>query len=313
MASLAMPLVASVRREIETEMERDASTHVPVMLEQVVDYLRPRDGGCYVDATLGGGGHTAAILEASAPSGRVLAIERDPESAERTGARLGDDGSRLSIAVGSFARLSEHLAAAGIDAADGIVADLGLSSDQLDDPERGFAFSSDGPLDMRFDRSTGPSALDLVNDLDPETLADVLYRYGEERRSRAIARRIVDRRPIRTTKELRSAVVSVLGPRRRGADPATRTFQALRIEVNDELGALETLLEVGPPALAPGGRLVILSYHSLEDRAVKHSFRARGSEGYSVVTKKPVVAEPVDIESNPRARSAKLRVLERNP
>ncbi len=310
MATFTLEMPWTARREFE--MERDDSMHAPVLLQQVVSYLRPHEDGIYVDATLGGGGHSEAILKACAPSGRVVAFDRDSETAERTRRRLEGYGARLSIVHGSFAELKTHLAEDSIGPVDGIVADLGLSSDQLDDPERGFAFATEGPLDMRFDRTSGRSALDLVNDLDPESLADVLFHFGEERRSRAIARRIVDRRPIRTTRELRAAVVAVLGPRRRGVDPATRTFQALRIAVNEELAALESLLEAGPMALATGGRMIVLSYHSLEDRAVKHTFRAWGArEDYVVLTKKPITADPESVAVNPRARSAKMRVLEK--
>jgi len=310
MATMAMD--SALVSADEDDMERDASRHKPVLLDTVVALLRPGASGRYVDATLGGGGYTRAILEASAPSGRVISIDRDPEAAKRTGMRLEDEGARLSIVVGSFGDLRSHLDEAGLDHVDGIVADLGLSSDQLDDPDRGFAFSVDGPLDMRFDTSSGASAYDLVNDLSAEELADILWLYGEERRSRAIARRIIDRRPVKTTRELRSAVVSVLGPRKRGADPATRTFQALRIAVNEELAALDRLIETAPSLLAPNGRLVIVSYHSLEDRAVKHGFRAWGKKpGYAVVTKKPLTADEGSVSENPRARSAKLRCLER--
>jgi 16S rRNA (cytosine1402-N4)-methyltransferase len=219
---------------------------------------------------------------------------------------------------GSFADLDRHLEELGLGPVDGIVADLGLSSVQLNDAERGFAFSKDGPLDMRFDRSHGPTAAELVNTLDEESLADLLYELGEERRSRAIARRLVARRPIRTTGELRRAVVSVMGPKRGRVDPATRTFQALRIAVNRELDALGALLSNAPGRLAPGGRLVVVSYHSLEDREVKLAFRAleRGAaetsgHTFRCLTKKPLAPGEEEVRRNPRARSAKLRALER--
>lgn len=296
------------------DVDRDVSTHKPVLLGEVVRFMNPRTDGVYVDATLGGGGHTEAILRASAPRGRVLAFDRDPEAIRRTGKRLADYGDRLRTILGSFADLRAHLEEGACevpDGVDGIVADLGLSSDQLGDPERGFAFSLDGPLDMRFDPTQGPSAADLVNELAEDQLADLIYEYGDERRSRPIARRIVSRRPITTTKELRSAVVAVLGPRRRGIDPATRTFQALRIAVNQELAALDLFLDQAPQCLRPGGRLIVISYHSHEDRAVKHSFRARSKDEFDVLTKKPVVADADTVADNPRARSAKLRAIER--
>jgi 16S rRNA (cytosine1402-N4)-methyltransferase len=213
---------------------------------------------------------------------------------------------------GSFADLRAHIEEDGLEAVNGIVADLGLSSDQLGNPDRGFAFSLDGPLDMRFDPTQGPTASDLVNELGEGQLADLIFEYGDERRSRAIAHRIVLRRPIETTKELRRAIVSVLGPRRRGIDPATRTFQALRIAVNQELAALDVFLEQAPRCLRPGGRLIVVSYHSHEDRAVKHSFRERAQDpAFHVLTKKPVVADASAVADNPRARSAKLRAIER--
>lgn len=293
-------------------MDRDVSTHKPVLLEEVVRLLRPRSGGVYVDATLGGGGHTEAILRASNPAGRVLAFDRDREAIRRASRRLSDYSDRLRIIAASFADLGAHLDEEGIEGVDGIVADLGLSSDQLGDPDRGFAFSLDGTLDMRFDPSQGPTAADLVNELPEDQLADLIWEYGEERRSRAIARRIVARRPIRTTRELRRAVVSVLGPKRRGADPATRTFQALRIAVNQELPALDLFLEQAPSRLKLGGRVVVISYHSLEDRAVKHAFRACSRDlRFQLLTKKPIVPAAEALADNPRARSAKLRALER--
>ena len=294
------------------DIDRDVSTHKPVLLGEVVRFLNPRADGFYLDATLGGGGHTEAILRASEPSGRVLALDRDPEAIRRTGKRLASYGERLRTVLGSFTDLRAHIEEDGHETLDGIVADLGLSSDQLGDPDRGFAFSLDGPLDMRFDPSQGPTASDLVNELAEGQLADLIWEYGDERRSRAIARRIVSRRPIETTKELRRAVVSVLGPRRRGIDPATRTFQALRIAVNQELAALDVFLEQAPRSLRPGGRLIVISYHSHEDRAVKLSFRERAQDPeFHVLTKKPMVADERAVSDNPRARSAKLRAIER--
>lgn len=293
------------------DVDRDVSRHKPVLLAEVVRFLSPRTGGVYVDATLGGGGHTEAILRASAPHGRVLAFDRDPDAVRRTGKRLASYGDRLRTVHGSFADLGAHLDKDGYEAVDGIVADLGLSSDQLGNPDRGFSFSLEGPLDMRFDPTSGPSASDLVNELAEDQLADLLWEYGDERRSRAIARRIVERRPITTTRQLRSAIVSVLGPRRRGIDPATRTFQALRIAVNQELAALDVFLEQAPRRLGSGGRLIVISYHSHEDRLVKRSFRALAGVAFHILTKKPVVPDARAVADNPRARSAKLRAIER--
>jgi len=294
------------------DVDRDVSTHKPVLLGEVVRFLNPSADGVYVDATVGGGGYTEAILRASAPRGRVLALDRDPVAIRRAGKRLRAHGERLRTVHGSFADLRAHIEEDGLEAVNGIVADLGLSSDQLGNPDRGFAFSLDGPLDMRFDPTQGPTASDLVNELGEGQLADLIFEYGDERRSRAIAHRIVLRRPIETTKELRRAIVSVLGPRRRGIDPATRTFQALRIAVNQELAALDVFLEQAPSCLRPGGRLIVVSYHSHEDRAVKHSFRERAQDpAFHVLTKKPVVADASAVADNPRARSAKLRTIER--
>jgi 16S rRNA (cytosine1402-N4)-methyltransferase len=286
---------------------------VPVLLAEDLQLVAARPSGLYVDATLGGGGYTEALLRASAPSGRVVAFDRDREAIERARERFRGHSHRLSLVWASFADLDAHLD--GL--VDGIVADLGLSSLQLDDPERGFTFLVEGPLDMRFDRSQGLTAADLVNQMDERELARILKDYGEERKAWAIARRIAARRPLRTTTDLRRAVVSVLGPRKGGIDPATRTFQAIRIAVNRELEALEVFLEKAPLRLRVGGRLLVLSYHSLEDRAVKHAFRAqaKGASGrpaaFRVLTKKPRIASREEIALNRRARSAKLRALER--
>ncbi len=281
---------------------------MPVLLAEVLELLAARPGGLYVDATLGGGGYTEALLRASAPDGRVVAFDRDPDAIESARARFSAEGGRLSLVWASFAELDAHLDGP----ADGIVADLGLSSLQLDDAERGFTFAAEGPLDMRFDRSRGTTAAELLNEADERELERILRDYGDERRARAIARRIASRRPLRTTGDLRRAVVSVLGPRKGGIDPATRTFQAIRIAVNGELDALEAFLEKAPDRLHAGGRMVVVSYHSLEDRAVKHSFRARTKgEGFRLLTKKPLSPGPEEIARNRRARSAKLRALER--
>jgi 16S rRNA (cytosine1402-N4)-methyltransferase len=296
----------------------EPKTHLPVLLSEVLDLVAARPGGLYVDATLGGGGYTEALLRASAPSGRVVAFDRDREAIEAAKARLRDYSDRLSFVWDSFANLDAHLD--GL--VGGIVADLGLSSLQLDDAERGFAFAAEGPLDMRFDRSQDLTAAELVNETDERELERILRDYGDERRARAIARRIVSRRPLHSTTDLRRAVVSVLGPWKGGIDPATRTFQAIRIAVNRELEALETFLEKAPDRLLVEGRLVVVSYHSLEDRAVKLAFRARakgasasageGSEGrFRLLTKKPLTAGPDEVARNRRARSAKLRALER--
>jgi 16S rRNA (cytosine1402-N4)-methyltransferase len=303
------------REQSASNGSRAVPGHVPVLLAELLDFLRPRPDGIYVDATLGGGGVAEALLRATAPGGRVVGLDRDRDAIAAVERRLAVYATRLSLVWGSFAELSAHLDGLEIEGVDGIVADLGLSSLQLDDPARGFTFLQEGPLDMRFDRSGGATAADLVNEMEEKELAGLLREYGEERRASAIARRIVARRPMGTTAELRRAVVSVLGPRRHGIDPATRTFQALRIAVNGELEALDRFLDAAPERLSPEGRLVVVSYHSLEDRAVKLAFRSRArteaAARYRILTKKPLTASESEIASNRRARSAKLRALER--
>ena len=294
--------------------------------------LAPRPGGRYVDGTLGGGGHTALILARSAPDGRVLGIDADAGALARVARWLPEAvaAKRLLLRQGNFADMGSIAHAADFAPVDGIVLDLGLSSDQLADRQRGFSFTAEAPLDMRFDTSRGSSAADLVHELDEEALADVIWRYGEERRSRAIARRIAEARrraPITRTDELARLVVGVVHGRPGGIHPATRTFQALRIAVNDELGSLERALPVAVELLAPGGRLAVISFHSLEDRIVKRFFQAeeRGcicppelpacvcgrSPRLRILTRHPLTAGAEELARNPRSRSAKLRVAER--
>jgi 16S rRNA (cytosine1402-N4)-methyltransferase len=312
--------------------DADVTVHVTVLPRQTLDELAPRLGGRYLDGTLGGGGHTALLLDASAPDGRVLGIDADADALERVRGRLPQAvaSGRLLLRQGNFAEMDELARESGFAPVDGILLDLGLSSDQLADRARGFSFASDAPLDMRFDTGRGQSAADLVNTLDEAELADLIWRYGEERRSRAIARRIVEqraRKPIQRTGELARLVASVVHGRPGGIHPATRTFQALRIAVNDELGSLEAALPQAVGLLAPGGRLAIISFHSLEDRIVKQFFQreARGcicppelpacvcgrSPTLRIVTRHPVTAGEDELARNPRARSAKLRVAER--
>ena len=251
------------------------------------------------------------LLEAVGPTGTVIAIDRDPAALARVRARIDDP--RLRTAQASFAAADEVLAACGVEKIDGLLLDLGLSSDQLSDHKRGFSFNSEGPLDLRFDVEEGRSAAELVHSLPEEELAGVLYRYGDERFSRRIARALVARRrasPIETAQELAKIVADCIPQRNAGRiHPATRTFQALRIAVNDELGALEQILRDAPDLLAPGGRAAIISFHSLEDRLVKGAFR--GDKRWRPVTKKPITPGEEELAANPRARSAKLRVAER--
>ncbi len=287
------------------------TVHVPVLVAEVLESLRPAPGMTFVDGTLGGGGHARALAQRVQPGGRVIALDLDPRAARRASAAIAD--LPIQAHTASYADAPELLAELGVTAVDGMLLDLGLSSDQLADADRGFSFQTSGELDLRFHPGRGEPAWRLIERLREPDLADVIYRYGEERFSRRIARRIVERRqqaPIRSAAELADLVRSCV-PRSRGhgIDPATRTFQALRIAVNDELGALETALARLPDCLKPGGRLAVISFHSLEDRMVKHAFR--GDERLEVVTRRPVQAADEEVARNPRSRSAKLRVAER--
>ncbi len=286
--------------------------HVPVLPEEVMAHLALEPGQRGVDGTLGGGGHTRLMAQAVGPAGRVLALDRDPAAVER-GEELLADVPQVTAIHASYADLPEILAELEIPEVDGILLDLGLSSDQLADRQRGFSFSSDGPLDLRFDPTQGEPASKLLSRLSAEHLADIIYQYGEERFSRRIARRIVERRkerPVTTAADLADLVRrSVPNARDQKIDAATRTFQALRIAVNAELDALQLALRRFPALLAVGGRLAIISFHSLEDRLVKQAFR--DSELLDVITRKPIVASPSEVAANPRARSAKLRVAQR--
>jgi len=294
-------------------MTTPPSVHVSVMLDEVLQWLEPRPGMVLVDGTLGGGGHTRALAERVAPSGRVIALDRDLAAVEAATVRLAE--LPVQPVQANFADLGDVLDGLGIEAVDGILLDLGLSSDQLADTKRGFSFDATGPLDLRFDTTVGEPASRLVNRLRTEQLADLIYQYGEERYSRRIARKIVERRerqPIETAAELADLVRRCI-PRSSGLgeriDPATRTFQALRIAVNDELGSLERVLEQIPDYLHPGGRVAIISFHSLEDRRVKEAFRR--DPRYEPLTKKPLRPTEKEMATNPRSRSAKLRVASR--
>lgn len=265
-----------------------------------------------MDGTVGLGGHAAAVLRMSAPDGRLLGFDRDSETLERARQRLADEGERVRLEVANFREIPDRL---GEERADGILLDLGISSVQLDDPERGFSFQGDGPLDMRMDRRGGETAADVVNLMGEGDLADVIYEFGEERASRRIARAIVrarERQPIETTKELADVVRRAAPPsRRRGFHPATRTFQALRIHVNRELEGLGDALEKIAQCLAPAGRLAVIAFHSLEDRVVKTTFRELARRGFTLLTRKPVRPSEDETSRNPRARSARLRTLGR--
>jgi 16S rRNA (cytosine1402-N4)-methyltransferase len=283
--------------------------HVPVLPAEAMRLLSPRPGETWVDATVGGGGHTALIAAVVQPNGRVIGLDQDSGMLAAAAPRL--DGLPVTLVPANFDQLYEVLAGRGIESVDGVFADLGFSSDQMDDPARGFSFKADGPLDMRLNTAAGQSAADLVNTLSESALADVIYEFGEERFSRRVAKRIVERRKgqrFETTADLADVVRRAV-PRSGGIDPATRTFQALRIAVNDELGALDRLLASLPKVVKTGGRVGIISFHSLEDRRVKRAFK--DAAVWKPVTKKPVEAGDAEVAANPRARSAKLRVAMR--
>lgn len=318
-------------------MTTEHSQHIPVMMDEVLRYLQPRSGEYYIDATLGGGGHTAAILERSAPRGRVLGIDADPQALERVRRRLGSaiEAGRLVLVHSNFADLDRVIREFHVPPAQGVLLDLGFSSDQMADAQRGLSFSAEGPLDMRFDPSLTISATDIVNTASEEELADIFWKYGEERRSRQIARRIVReraRQPLTRTTQLATLVAAGVPYKAGAIHPATRVFQALRIVVNHELEHLETVLPHLLDALsAPqngeaGGRIVVISFHSLEDRIVKEFMRREARDcicpphtpvcvcGHKarirLLTRRPVTADEQEIKLNPRARSAKLRAAE---
>ncbi len=293
-------------------MTEPHSIHIPVLLDEVVQWLEPRPGAVLVDGTMGGGGHTRALAGLVGPEGRVISLDRDGAAIERTERTLAD--LPVTIVQANFANLPEVLEELDIEKVDGVVLDLGLSSDQLADEARGFSFSADGPLDLRFDPERGEPAARLVNRLKAEHLADLIYAYGEERHSRRIARAIVERRrreTIETAGQLAEIVRRAMpGPRKKGQiDPATRTFQALRIAVNEELKSLEIALRRVPDCLVVGGKLGIISFHSLEDRRVKEAFR--DDDRLEALTKKPVRPGDAEGSENPRSRSAKFRVARR--
>ncbi len=280
-----------------------ATQHRPVLLRETLELLAVRPGAVYVDATFGGGGHTRALLEAGA---RVVALDRDPEAIARGRAALAG-ATQLTLVEANFRELERVLDALGIERVAGVLADLGVSSFHLEDPRRGFSYRLEGPLDMRMGEG-GPTAAEVVNTLDEATLAEILFRYGEEPMARRIARAIVQNRPLRTTTELARVVQRAVGFRRAG-HPARKTFQALRIYVNDELGALRALLAAAAGRLEVGGRIAVISFHSLEDREVKRFFRQHPD--LTPLTKKPIRPGEEELGENPRARSAKLRGAER--
>ena len=298
---------------MEAPVSPGRSVHRPVLLREALEFLNVRPDGIYIDATLGGGGHAEAILKLLG-KGRLLGIDRDPAALAQTRTRLELYHDRLVLMKGNFAAIDSLHRATGLPPADGILADLGMSSLQLDDAARGFSFNLPGPLDMRMDPESETTAADLVNRLREQELADLLFKFAEERHSRRIARAIMKARPIRTTTELAQVVTRAI-PSRAGLHhihPATRTFMALRLAVNQELENLAAFLAKVLDVLAPGGRVVMVAFHSLEDRLVKRAFQAWQREGRArILTRKVVRAGEAEVQSNPRARSAKLRAAEK--
>lgn len=303
--------------------------HIPVLVDEVLEGLQVHPGGLYIDGTVGGGGHAAAILEASAPDGQLLGLDRDPQAAVYARKRLVAFGDRARIVHAPYTRLETVARERGFFPATGVLLDLGFSTLQIDDPARGFAFRFDGPLDMRYDPSSDtPTAADLVNTLSEEELANLLWQYGEERQSRRIAQAMVRARPVETTQQLADIILAAVG--RRHDDrihPATRTFQALRIAVNQELEMLREALPPITSVLRPGGRLAVIAFHSLEDRIVKHFFKREAQDcicppelpvcrcehqaTLRVLTRKPLRPSEEEVAANPRSRSARLRIIER--
>ncbi|HEY3707471.1 MAG TPA: 16S rRNA (cytosine(1402)-N(4))-methyltransferase RsmH [Terracidiphilus sp.] len=296
-----------------TERER----HVPVLLQEALQHLALKPGSTVVDCTLGLAGHSSEILRRLGPSGKLIAFDRDPQAMELAAAKLdavrtelGSEAPQVELVGDAFSSAPMHVAAGSVDA---VLADFGVSSLQLDEAARGFSFMAEGPLDMRMDTRRGETAEQVVNEVSERELADLIYEYGEERRSRRIARAIVRGRPVTTTGQL-ARIVRAAAPamKQDRIHPATRTFQALRIYVNRELDEIKALMEAAPKLLKPSGRLAVISFHSLEDRIVKDSLREGAQKGiWTVLTKKPVTAGEEEIERNPRSRSAKLRAAEK--
>jgi 16S rRNA (cytosine1402-N4)-methyltransferase len=291
--------------------------HVPVLLNFAIDFLNVRGGGTYVDCTLGMAGHAAEIVRRLGPTGRLIGFDRDPEALALAKAKLdqvceeqGSQAPQVTLVGEAFSSIAGHVEPASVD---GLLADFGVSSLQLDEAHRGFSFMADGPLDMRMDTRSGQNAAQVVNEANERELADLIYEYGDERRSRRIARAIVRGRPVTTTGQLSRIVASAAPAMKQDRiHPATRTFQALRIYVNRELDEIRALLEAAPKLLKPSGRLIVISFHSLEDRIAKDSLREGAHQGiWEILTKKPVTASEEEMDRNPRSRSAKLRAAER--
>ena len=301
--------------------------HIPVLFQEVLDVLNPVPGGLYVDGTIGAGGHSRGILERSSPDGKLIGLDRDPAALVLAESNLAEFSDRVTLIHGSYVELVSHLNNRNWHTVDGILIDLGLSSMQLDSPERGFSFRYEAPLDMRFDPDQSFSASNLVNEFTREELAEIIFTYGEEKFSRRIADAIIANRPLASTKELAELIKGVVPHTRSKIHPATRTFQALRIVVNNELNALEAFLPAALGVLKPGGRLAVIAFHSLEDRIVKRYFRGESRDcicppeipicvcehkaKIKEISRRPIRPEDNEIDGNPRARSAKLRAAEK--
>jgi len=297
-------------------MTEISSRHTPVLSQPVIRYLNVREGGTYVDCTLGLAGHASQICRLLGPNGTLIGFDRDPKALELAGQRLdalkeelGERMPKVKLIGEAFSQIAEHVTPGSVD---GMLADFGVSSMQIDEPERGFSFQTDGPLDMRQDTRQGVTAAQVVNEMDESDLANLIYEYGEERRSRRIARAIVRARPVTTTGQL-ARIVAGSAPALKSdrIHPATRTFQALRIHVNRELDEIRNLLEAAPHLLKPSARIVVISFHSLEDRIAKDALRDGAAKGiWTVLTRKPEIADEEETDRNPRSRSAKLRAAE---
>ena len=301
--------------------------HLPVLYQEIITALRPNSPGRYVDCTVGAGGHAAGILEHSSPDGQLLGLDLDPRALALANLRLSPFGERVHLVQASYTTLPAQIHQLGWENVQGIVFDLGVSSMQIDTPERGFSFQEEGPLDMRFDPTQPLTAADVLNTWSERELADLLWQYGEEPQSRRIARAIVQDRPLHSTRDLAALVASVAGGRKGHLHPATRTFQALRIVVNRELEAIAEFLPLAVEALAPGGRLAVISFHSLEDRIVKQYFKRESRDcicppeqpvctcghraSVTEVNRHPITASEEEVQTNPRARSARLRIVEK--
>jgi 16S rRNA (cytosine1402-N4)-methyltransferase len=302
-------------------------SHLPVLYHEILYMLQPYSGGYYVDGTIGAGGHAKGILEASEPDGKLLGLDLDPNALNLAHQQLKEFGDRVILKQASYTSLRDQLNEIGWSCVDGILLDLGVSSMQMDTPDRGFSFRKDASLDMRFDPKGLVTAADLVNGLPESELADIIHRYGEERRSRQIAKAIVKQRPIHTTFELAGVIIGVIGTRPGKVHPATKTFQALRIATNDELKSVQSALPDAVSLLKSGGRLAVISFHSLEDRIVKNYFRKESQDCHcppkqpvctcnhkailQEVSRRPIRPENLEIQTNPRSRSARLRIAEK--